>query len=302
MLVAQCIWLLVGGLAAVVLGRAVISFDLVPFALQTQVAAIVFVLAAALVVGPKIIREDRREVAFQLSAAAVVMAALASSFDVRQPGLALMYSGIFVGAASEELVFRLWLPRAMASRDTVAMRQRWLALVVPAACFALSHLLVQHRFSPERTGRLLLLLFVAAILYAAVVQLAGVGLAAVIHAILNSVALEIGAKADRPEMPALVLLLSAAAVLALGHGWLSDRLAGRKSLFVSYGVGAAVLLAAALAAATGNLARAPMVTALAAGWTLAAMLVRTKTIGNQKSIAPGSSINSFTRTRNNTAC
>jgi hypothetical protein len=93
---------------------------------------------------------------------------------------------ILAGAASEELVFRWWLPVALAVLiGRKAQRAEWLVAVVVVAqvAFAFAH------FAAEPTGRQPLAesarLAAAGLLYANVVNAFGVGVAVAIHAALN---------------------------------------------------------------------------------------------------------------------
>ena len=281
------------GFAATVLGRAAIVLTSLPPRFQGAVAATVFLAAAALMIDGVVVRESFPRDALDAAAAAAAFFACVQGLDLHETTLpAAMYAGTFLGAASEEVVFRRWLPASLERFAADGWRQRAAIVAIPANSFAVSHLLVQQRFSVERTGRVLLLLFVAALLYSEIVRIGGLGPAIVVHALLNATALEVAATARRPELLTLVLLVAATLVVRSMLGRLGEPAASgsRGPAAMTAGLYAAIL-AATLAAITGNLHRAPLVAGIGAVWTLYA-----------SSMAAGSSINSFTRTRNSTAC
>jgi membrane protease YdiL (CAAX protease family) len=267
----RVVWILAIAFAATVLGRVPIVLVPVPAALQSLLGAAVFLLAAALMIDCDVVRENLRTTALQVSGAAVAAWCLLHAFNLYDRSLPFsMYAGIGLGAASEEVVFRGWLPTTL--RRWFGNRRRRaeaVAVLVSALSFSLSHLLVQQHYSPARTSRLVLLLFVAAILYSEIVRVAGIGLAVLVHALLNAMAFETGAVAHRPGWYVVAAMLLGAG--AIGNATFAPRPTAARTIIAGGSYCAAV--AATLAVITGNTEFALLTALIALCWATAAQLV-----------------------------
>lgn len=254
-------WVLLAGFVGALLGRVPIVLLDIPPRFQSAAGAVVFLAVSALMLEREILVDGIRTRALQVLAGTLVAWCLLRALGLYDESLpAALYVGTFIAAASEEVVFRGWLPETLRKRLGDG-RQAMMSAVVPALSFALAHLLVQQRYSFERTGRILVLLFVAAILYSEIVRVAGLGLAVLVHSFLNALALEFGATAHRAPWYLLGSLVLGTVIVSR----LQRRAAPLAGVYCA-------TLTATLAAITGNLQRAPLLAVIALCWAMARMI------------------------------
>jgi membrane protease YdiL (CAAX protease family) len=262
-------WILVVGFAATMLGRVPIVVLPTPLGFQSLAGAVAFILAAALMLDRDVVTQGLRTTLSQTGAAAIVAGCVMKASGLHDPSLPLaMYAGIGLGAVGEELVFRGWFPTTLRRWfGNGRLRFEVTAVLVPALSFSLSHLLVQQHFSPARTGRVLVLLFVAAILYSELTRVGGLGLAVLVHTLLNVMALQFGIAAHRPAWYLIAASIAAVVVIGVARHVGSHqkwRLSGRAATTLY-----CAALAATLAVLTGNSGHVLLVAATAACWSVA---------------------------------
>ena len=154
------------------------------FLFVTAVLTLSFVKPSCL--GPKLYS---RTILFELAVGlGVLMIVVVVAFR-QAVGVPILVFALYVGAAAEELIFRLFLPnqltRRLRSAQFPMVLARCFAFVLPQLAFASSHALLQEGSVFHITGREFLRLFTAGMLYSEIVVLAGLGVASGIHAALN---------------------------------------------------------------------------------------------------------------------
>ncbi|HEY7395577.1 MAG TPA: CPBP family intramembrane glutamic endopeptidase [Gemmatimonadaceae bacterium] len=104
-------------------------------------------------------------------------------------------AAVYLGAFSEEFVFRELLPRRLLGNGASESRDRFVAAVLPQVSFALAHVVRMRGLPVEVVGHEVLRLVVAGLLFQALAQRHGIWLSAAVHAGLNlSVLVEPGGR------------------------------------------------------------------------------------------------------------